>query len=138
RVAPRWKIVLAFLAVYLCWGMTYVAMRVAVREIPPHLMSGARFVVAGSILYLLSRRRGDPRPTALEWRAATMIGAFLLLGGNATVAWAEQQVPSGIAAVLIAVAPIWMVGFEWLRGGPRPTIRVTGGLLLGLGGMGML
>jgi drug/metabolite transporter (DMT)-like permease len=67
-----------------------------------------------------------------------MVGGFLLLGGNATVAWAEQQVPSGLAAVLIAVAPIWMVTFEWARGGPRPTGRVVAGLLLGLLGLGLL
>jgi drug/metabolite transporter (DMT)-like permease len=134
----RWKIVLAFLAVYLCWGMTYLAMRVAVRDIPPHLMSGARFLVAGLVLYLWTRRRGDPKPTAIQWRSAAMIGAFLLLGGNATVAWAEQQVPSGLAAVLIAVAPIWMVAFEWARGGPRPGKRVTAGLILGLVGLAIL
>jgi drug/metabolite transporter (DMT)-like permease len=134
----RWKIVLAFLAVYLCWGMTYLAMRIAVRDIPPHLMSGARFLVAGLVLYLWTRRRGDPKPTAIQWRSAAMIGAFLLLGGNATVAWAEQQVPSGLAAVLIAVAPIWMVAFEWARGGPRPGKRVTAGLILGLVGLAIL
>src|SRR4051812_48838090 len=100
--------------------MTYLAMRVAVRDIPPHLMSGARFLVAGLVLYLWSRSRGDPAPRAKEWKAAAIVGAFLLLGGNATVAWAEQEVPSGLAAILIAVAPIWMVGFEWARGGPRP------------------
>jgi drug/metabolite transporter (DMT)-like permease len=137
-IAPRWKIGLAFLAVYLCWGMTYLAMRVAVRDIPPHLMSGARFLVAGLVLYLWSRSRGDAAPRAREWKAATMVGAFLLLGGNATVAWAEQQVPSGLAAVLIAVAPIWMVGFEWSRGGPRPSKRVLAGLLLGLAGLALL
>lgn len=134
----RWKIALAFLAVYLCWGMTYLAMRVAVRDIPPHLMSGARFLVAGLVLYLWTRWRGDPKPTARNWYAATVVGAFLLLGGNATVAWAEQQVPSGLAAVLIAVAPIWMVGMEWARGGPAPTKRVIAGLLLGLVGVGLL
>jgi drug/metabolite transporter (DMT)-like permease len=134
----RWKIVLAFLAVYLCWGMTYLAMRVAVRDIPPHLMSGARFLVAGLVLYLWTRRRGDPKPSAIQWRSATMVGAFLLLGGNATVAWAEQQVPSGLAAVLIAVAPIWMVAFEWARGGRRPGTRVTAGLILGLVGLAIL
>jgi drug/metabolite transporter (DMT)-like permease len=134
----RWKIVLAFLAVYLCWGMTYLAMRIAVRDIPPHLMSGARFLVAGLVLYWWTRRRGDPKPSAPQWRAAAVIGAFLLLGGNATVAWAEQQVPSGLAAVLIAVAPIWMVAFEWARGGPRPGIRVIAGLLLGLVGVALL
>ena len=134
----RWKIVLAFLAVYLCWGMTYLAMRVAVRDIPPHLMSGARFLVAGLVLYLWTRGRGDPKPTATQWRSAAMVGAFLLLGGNATVAWAEQQVPSGLAAVLIAVAPIWMVAFEWARGGPRPGKRVIAGLILGLVGLAIL
>jgi drug/metabolite transporter (DMT)-like permease len=137
-IAPHWKIGLAFLAVYLCWGMTYLAMRVAVKDIPPHLMSGARFLVAGMVLYLWSRSRGDPAPGAKEWKAAAVVGAFLLLGGNATVAWAEQQVPSGLAAVLIAVAPIWMVGFEWARGGRRPSRRVLAGLLLGLLGMGLL
>jgi drug/metabolite transporter (DMT)-like permease len=134
----RWKIVLAFAAVYLCWGMTYLAMRIAVEDIPPHLMSGARFLVAGLILYLWTRRRGDPRPTPIQWRAAAVVGAFLLLGGNATVAWAEQQVPSGLAAVLIAVAPIWMVAFEWARGGPRPGKRVIAGLILGLTGVALL
>ena len=133
-----WKIALAFFALYVCWGMTYLAMRVAVRDIPPHLMSGARFLVAGLVLYLWSRRRGDPKPTAIQWRSAAMVGAFLLLGGNATVAWAEQQVPSGLAAVLIAVAPIWMVAFEWARGGPRPGVRVITGLVLGLAGMALL
>ena len=138
RLGMRWKIVLAFLAVYLCWSMTYLAMRIAVRDIPPHLMSGARFLVAGLVLYLWTRRRGDAKPTAIQWRSAAMVGAFLLLGGNATVAWAEQQVPSGLAAVLIAVAPIWMVAFEWARGGPRPGKRVIAGLILGLVGVALL
>jgi drug/metabolite transporter (DMT)-like permease len=138
RLGMRWKTALAFLAVYLCWGMTYLAMRVAVEDIPPHLMSGARFLVAGLVLYLWTRRRGEPRPTATHWRAAAIVGAFLLLGGNATVAWAEQQVPSGLAAVLIAVVPIWMVVFEWARGGVRPGKRVIAGLLLGLVGVGLL
>jgi drug/metabolite transporter (DMT)-like permease len=134
----RWKVVLAFLAVYLCWGMTYLAMRVVVRDVPPHLMSGARFLVAGLILYVWIRRRGAEKPTIVEWRSSAVIGAFLLLGGNASVAWAEQRVPSGLAAVLIAVAPIWMVGFEWARGGVRPGTKVIGGLLLGLLGMVLL
>jgi drug/metabolite transporter (DMT)-like permease len=138
RLGLRWKIALAFLAVYLCWGMTYLAMRVAVKDLPPHLMSGARFLVAGLVLYLWARRRGDPKPTPRNWYAAAVVGAFLLLGGNATVAWAEQQVPSGLAAVIIAVAPIWMVGMEWARGGPAPTRRVIAGLLLGLVGVALL
>lgn len=133
-----WKIAITFFAVYVCWGMTYLAMRVAVVEIPPHLMSGSRFLVAGLVLYVWARLRGEFPPTARHWQAAAVIGAFLLLGGNASVAWAEQRVPSGLAAVLIAVAPIWMVGLEWARGGSRPNKSVVMGLLLGLFGVGLL
>jgi drug/metabolite transporter (DMT)-like permease len=138
RTVLRWKLGLAFFSVYVFWGMTYLAMRVAVVEIPPHLMAGVRFLVAGLLLHAWTRRRGEGPPTWEQWRAATIIGAFLLLGGNATVAWAEERVPSGLAAVLIAVAPIWMVGMEWARGGSRPSGRVIAGLLLGLLGVGLL
>jgi drug/metabolite transporter (DMT)-like permease len=133
-----WKIALAFFSVYVCWGMTYLAMRVAVVSIPPHLLSGTRFVVAGLLLYGWTRAKGEPAPSSRQWRAATIIGGFLLLGGNASVAWAEQRVPSGLAAVLIAVAPIWMVGLEWAKGGSRPTRHVVAGLLLGLAGIALL
>jgi drug/metabolite transporter (DMT)-like permease len=138
RLGMRWKIGIAFFAVYVCWGLTYLAMRVAVVNIPPHLLSGSRFVVAGLVLYAWARLSGEAAPTARQWRAAVLIGGFLLLGGNASVAWAEERVPSGLAAVLIAVAPIWMVGLEWARGGTRPTKRVNTGLLLGLLGVGLL
>jgi drug/metabolite transporter (DMT)-like permease len=138
HLGMRWKIAIAFFAVYVCWGMTYLAMRVAVVDIPPHLLSGSRFVVAGVVLYAWARLKGEAPPTARQWRAAVVIGGLLLLGGNASVAWAEERVPSGLAAVLIAVAPIWMVGMEWARGGTRPTKRVILGLLLGLLGVGLL
>lgn len=138
RLGMRWKIALAFFAVYVCWGMTYLAMRVAVVDIPPHLLSGSRFVLAGVLLYVWARLRGHAAPTLQHWRSAAIIGGFLLLGGNASVAWAEKTVPSGLAAVLIAVAPIWMVGLEWARGGPRPTRLVVAGLLLGLAGVALL
>ena len=134
----RWKIAIAFFAVYVFWGMTYLAMRVAVEQIPPYLMAGSRFVLAGMILFVWARGRGDPAPTAQHWRAAAVVGAFLLLGGNASVAWAEQRVPSGLAALLIGVMPIWMVGLEWLRRGSRPSKQVVAGLLLGAVGVGLL
>ncbi|MGZ8397522.1 MAG: EamA family transporter [Gemmatimonadales bacterium] len=134
----RWKIAIAFFAVYVFWGMTYLAMRVAVEQIPPYLMAGSRFVLAGVILFVWARGRGDPAPTARHWRAAAVVGAFLLLGGNASVAWAEQRVPSGLAALLIGVMPIWMVGLEWLRRGARPSKQVVAGLFLGALGVGLL
>ncbi|MBA3444630.1 MAG: EamA family transporter [Gemmatimonadales bacterium] len=134
----RWKIVAAFVAVYVFWGMTYLAMRVAVEDIPPYLMAGTRFVLAGAMLYAIARRRRDEAPTSLNWRAAFVVGGFLLLGGNASVAWAEQRVSSGLAALLIGVMPIWMVSLEWLRGGSRPRLNVIAGLLLGALGVGLL
>jgi drug/metabolite transporter (DMT)-like permease len=137
-ISVKWKIVIAFFCVYVFWGMTYLAMRVAVVEIPPHLMAGSRFVLAGSLLYIWTRYRGAARPTLKQWWTATVIGAFLLLGGNASVAWAEQRIPSGLAAVLIGVVPIWMVGIEWARSGSRPAKRVIGGLMLGVIGVGLL
>ena len=134
----RWKIVAAFVAVYVFWGMTYLAMRVAVEDIPPYLMAGTRFVLAGAMLYAIARRRRDEAPTSLNWRAAFVVGGFLLLGGNASVAWAEQRVSSGLAALLIGVMPIWMVSLNWLRGGSRPRLNVIAGLLLGALGVGLL
>jgi drug/metabolite transporter (DMT)-like permease len=137
-IGMRWKIAIAFLAVYVFWGMTYLAMRIAVEDIPPYLMAGSRFVLAGALLYAWSRRRGDGPPTREQWRAAAVVGAFLLLGGNASVAWAEQRVPSGLAALLIGVMPIWMVALDWLRSGSRPSTQVIMGLLLGAIGVGLL
>jgi drug/metabolite transporter (DMT)-like permease len=137
-IGLRWKIAVAFFAVDVFWGMTYAAMRVAVVEIPPYVMAGARFVLAGALLYAWARSRGERPPTLQQWRAAAKIGAFLLLGGNASVAWAEQRVPSGLAALLIGVMPIWMVGLEWLRRGLRPSQQVIAGLLLGAAGVALL
>jgi drug/metabolite transporter (DMT)-like permease len=134
----RWKIAVAFFAVYVFWGMTYLAMRVAVEAIPPYLMAGTRFVLAGTLLFVWARRRGDPAPGIRQWRAAAMVGGFLLLGGNASVAWAEQRVPSGLAALLIGVMPIWMVGLEWVRRGLSPSKQVVAGLLLGALGVALL
>ena len=137
-LAPRWKLALAFLAVYVFWGMTYLAMRIAVEDIPPYLMAGSRFVLAGGLLYVWARSKGEGPPTLVHWRAAAIVGSFLLLGGNASVAWSEQRVPSGLAALLIGVMPIWMVTLEWLRSGSRPSLQVTAGLLLGASGVALL
>jgi drug/metabolite transporter (DMT)-like permease len=121
------------------WGSTYLAIRFAIETIPPFLMAGTRFLVAGTLLYGWARLRGAERPGREHWIAAAMIGALLLLGGNGAVTYSEQLIPSGIAALLVAVVPLWMVLIDWLRpGGPRPTAQIGFGLLLGLAGIAVL
>ncbi|HEX9149356.1 MAG TPA: EamA family transporter, partial [Thermoanaerobaculia bacterium] len=133
------RIIAAFAAVYVIWGSTYLAIRFAIETIPPHLMASARFLVAGAILYAWARLRGAPRPTFSNWRAATIVGGLLLLGGNGAVVWAETRVPSGVTALLVATVPIWMALIEGMRsGGRRPAAAVIVGLALGLGGLALL
>lgn len=136
---PRWQVVLAFALIYVIWGSTYLAIRFAIETIPPFLMAGVRFLTAGAILYGLSAALGAPRPTWGNWKAAAVLGALLLFGGNGGVTWAEQQVPSGIAALMVATVPFWVTVLDWLRpGGVRPAGRVMVGLLLGLVGIAIL
>jgi drug/metabolite transporter (DMT)-like permease len=103
---------LALSAVYLIWGSTYLAIRYAVETTPPFLMAGVRFFISGGCLYAARRLGGDPAPQKTEWRSATIIGIFLLLGGNGGVVWAEQFIPSSLAALLVATVPLWMVLFD--------------------------
>lgn len=134
------KIIAAFLAIYVIWGSTYLGIRFAIETIPPHLMASARFLVAGAILYAWARWRGAARPTWSNWRAATLIGGLLCLGGNGAVVWAETRVPSGLTALLVAMVPIWMAVLEGLprHGGRRPRAQVIAGLLLGIAGLALL
>jgi drug/metabolite transporter (DMT)-like permease len=136
----RARLIAAFAAVYLVWGSTYLAIRFAVQTLPPLLMASARFVIAGVLVLLWARwREGASWPTRVEWRVGLISGALLLLGGNGGVSWAEQHVPSGIAALLVAVVPLWMVLLEWLRpGGTRPRAAVFAGVALGLVGLALL
>jgi len=135
----RARILGAFAAVYIVWGSTYLAIRYAVQTIPPFVMVGTRFVVSGVILYAWSRWRGAPRPTAAQWRDATITGALMLCFGNGAVSWAEQRVPSGLASLLVAVVPLWMVLVDWLRPrGERPHAIVVVGVIVGLAGLVVL
>lgn len=140
RVRPSTaRVLAAFAAVYVVWGSTYLAIRVAIDTLPPLLMAGARFLLAGTILYAVMRWRGVPAPTARQWRAAALIGTLLLGFGNGGVVLAERTVPSGIAALLVAMVPMWMVLLEWVRPrGTRPTLRVVAGLLIGFAGIVLL
>ena len=135
----RAEILLAFAAIYVIWGSTYLAIRFAIETLPPFLMAASRFLVAGPLLYAWARWRGAARPSPGHWRAAAVVGALLLLGGNGAVVWAEQRVPSGVTALLVAMVPLWMVLLDWLRpGGVRPTVAVFSGVALGLAGLVLL
>ena len=134
-----WQVAAALAAVYSVWGSTYLAIHFAVETMPPFLMAGVRFIIAGGILFVWMRMRGTPAPTRIQWRAAAIVGALLLLGGNGVLAWAEQTVPSGLAALMIATVPVWMVLLDWFRGDRvRPTLGVSLGLVLGLVGIALL
>jgi len=137
--SDRSKLLLAFASVYLIWGSTYLAIRYLVETMPPFASAGARFVVAGLILYGIVRWFDPVRPTPADWRAATIIGGLLLLGGNGLVMFASRVVPSSLNALVIAVTPLWMVLFDWLLfRGERPAWRVVAGLLLGFAGIVVL
>jgi drug/metabolite transporter (DMT)-like permease len=128
----------ALVSVYLIWGSTYLAIRVAVRTLPPMLMASVRFLVAGGLLYAFTIRRGDregDRPSRAQWIAAGIIGASLLLGGNGLVVVAEQHIGSGIAALLVATVPLWLALFARIAYGERLSPAAVAGLLVGFGGL---
>src|SRR3954462_9779963 len=136
RRMPLWP---AFATLYVVWGSTYFAIKYAVQTIPPYLMAGGRFPVSGIILYAWARFRGGPKPRRAEWRDSVIVGALLLCAGNGAVGWAEQRVPSGITALLVASVPMWAVLIDWTRPrGKRPSLVATIGLLVGLAGVGIL
>ena len=104
----------AFAAVYLIWGSTYLAIRFTIETLPPFLSAGLRFFLAGLVLYAFARfKKREPAPQQKHWGPAFITGGFLLLGGNGCVVWAERYVPSGLAALFIAIVPLWMVLLEW-------------------------
>ena len=132
-------LLVAFATIYLVWGSTYLGMRVAIETMPPFAMACARFLTAGALLLGFLKWRGAALPTARQWRDSAITGTFLLLGGNGLVVWAEQYIPSGVAALIIGVTPVFMVLAEWSwPGGKRPTAMTTVGLLLGFVGVAWL
>ncbi len=133
----RFALVVAFAIVYVVWGSTYLAIRFAIETLPPFLMAAARFLTAGTVLYVWARFvAGAAKPGRAQWRAAAIVGSLLLLCGNGLVVWSELRIPSGVAALLGGTTPLWMVLIDWLRrGGVRPTGQVVVGLLCGLVGL---
>jgi drug/metabolite transporter (DMT)-like permease len=133
--ATRTRLIVAFAAVYVLWGSTFLAMRFSIRTIPPFFMAAVRHLLAGTLLIAFSARRLTRWPSRAEWRDAALVGV-LLLGANGTVAWSEQRVPSGTAALLVATVPLWMVLMDWLRPrGLHPGRGVLVGLALGFAGL---
>ena len=126
-------------AVCLIWGTTYLGIRVSLESIPPALMGGLRWLLAGSLLTIYLVARGRPLPPVSQWRGIALLG-FLMLGlGNGGVVYAEQFVPSGLAAVIVATAPFWMAAVEsLLPDGERLRRSVIIGLVIGFSGIVLL
>ena len=139
KAPSRLSFLLAYAAIYLIWGSTYLAIRFAVETLPPFLMTGVRFAAAGCLMYGWARLRGAPRPTRSEWAAASLVGALMLVFGVGGVSWAQQKVPSGAAALIVGVGPLSLVLVDWLFfGGERPDRRVLTGIALGFIGIAAL
>lgn len=134
RAALDPRLIAALAAVFLIWSSTYLALGVAVEDMPPFAMATMRFLAAGTILYAIARRRGAARPTARDWLQAAPVGVLLFLGGNGFVAFAEQSISSGGAAVVCATMPLW-VGVLGLVAGVRPRAREWASLALGFAGV---
>lgn len=146
RPPSRLLMLAAFGAVYVIWGSTYLGIKYAIETLPPFLMAGARFLIAGAVLYGLARlgfgdaEQRSERVRPAHWRAAAVIGALLFLFGNGGVTWAEEHITSSLAALLVASEPLWIVLLAWLLpgGGSRPNAKVWLGLALGFVGVWLL
>jgi len=134
--ASTTRIVIAFALLYVIWGSTYLAIGIAVTTIPPLTMAALRFLASGLVLHLYCRLRGEPPLTPAQWGAAALLGALLLLLGNGLVCLAERTIPTGIAALVICMTPLWMTLLSWLTrqsAAPRPWAWL--GILCGIGGV---
>jgi len=133
------KLAIGFAAVYLIWGSTYLAIRFGVETMPPFMMASVRFLVSGFAIYALMRSRGVEAPSRSHWGPALILGILMPVGGTGLVTWAETVVPSGLTALLVATAPMWIVLADWVRPrGTRPTLPVVAGLVLGFAGIALL
>jgi drug/metabolite transporter (DMT)-like permease len=133
--SDRTTIVLALLAIYLIWGSTYLAIRIALESFPPMFMAAVRFLVAGVLLFAFLRLRGAPAPSRKQWLGAAALGLLLLVGGNGGVTYAEQWISSGLAALAVGTIPLWAALFAGLWGKWPARVEWLG---LGLGFVGIV
>ena len=133
-------LIAAFAAVYLIWGSTYIAIKYAIETLPPFLMAGTRFLIAGTALYVAAMFSSDfEKPRVEHWRTSLIVGLLLLLGGNGGVVLAQHYIPSSLAALLVACEPLWIVLLNWLYlRAERPNLKVVVGLILGFVGVWLL
>jgi drug/metabolite transporter (DMT)-like permease len=137
--APNRTAYAAWLVVCVLWGTTYLAIAIALETLPPLFMAGFRYIVAGTILVAVLKVRGEPMPAPASWGRLAVLGILLLGFGNGGLVWAEQTIPSGFAALLVAMTPFWMVGIDALMpGSERMTRRQIAGLVVGFAGVLML
>ena len=139
--ALKGKALVAYLLVCVFWGSTYLAIRIGLKDLPPYLFAGLRFIVAGAVLFTIAWAIGHRLPTSgAVWRTQAIVGLFLLVGGNANVVWAQQYVPSGVASIFIVTVALWMALFDAIvpGGSGRVSWRIIAGLLLGFIGSAML
>jgi drug/metabolite transporter (DMT)-like permease len=135
----RWKTLAAFSIIYFVWGSTFLAIRISVHEIPPLLCAALRFFIAGAALYLFMLFRGQPSPTRRQWLGASTMALLIFVGDYGLLFWAEQRVPSGVAAVMLATIPAFMALSEIiLLRTQRLTLRLALALLIGLAGVAVL
>lgn len=133
------RVVLAFAAIYVIWGSTYLAILFALESFPPFVMAALRMLLAGGVLYLWSRATGIEAPKRNHWRWAFLLGGLFFLIGNGTVVWVEQEMSSGIVALIVAMVSVWTAVLEWARpGGARPSNAVIAGIVLGFLGVAIL
>lgn len=131
----RLKLWAAFAALYVLWGSNFLAIRYAAEAMPPFLMMAVRCLIAGAILFAWAWFRDGERPAPGQWGSAAAVGTLLFLGCHGLLAWAEQTIPSGVAALVMATTPVWLALLDWGAGGARPTTRAVSGLALGLLGL---
>jgi drug/metabolite transporter (DMT)-like permease len=137
--SKRTIVIVAFAALYVIWGSTYLGIRFAIETIPPFLMAGARFVLAGVIMYAIAWSQGISKSSWANWRTSLIIGACLLLAGNGGVTISEKYIDSGLAALIVAIVPIYIVLLGWMTGmAPKPTPIMWLALVGGFVGVGIL